>query len=79
MKREFKSQPEVLAAIDELIDESKEDDGCNSSNEWMKLMDRGGLVFVKDTTYMVFQAIEMVVRSHFCKDGIHTISKSRLV
>lgn len=78
MRKEFKSSPEVLVAIDELIDESKGkgDNGSDNTNDWMKLMDRGGLIFVKDITYMAFQAIEMVVRKYFCRERVEKVSPS---
>ena len=76
MRKEFKSNPEILAAIDELIDDSKGegDEGLDWSNDWMKLVSRGGLLFVKDTTYMVFHAMELVVRKHFCKELVAKLS-----
>ena len=76
MRKEFKSNPEVLAAIDELIDDhdGEGEEGADCSNDWMKLASRGGLIFVKDTTYMVFHAMELVVRKHFCKEKVEKLS-----
>lgn len=42
MRREFNSNPEVLAAIDELIDVSNGEEGSlDGSNNWVKLASRG--------------------------------------
>ena len=47
-----KFNTDVLAAIDELIDFSYgEEEDLDCSNNWMKLATRGGLIFVKNTTY----------------------------
>ena len=53
---------EVLAAIDELVDESEGegDEGSDNSRDWMKLVNHGGLFFVNDITYMTFHANEIV-------------------
>ena len=78
MRKEFKSNLEVLAAIDELIDlNDGEEEGLDCSNIWMKLASCGGLLFVKDTTYMVFHAMELVVRKHFCKDRVEKLTPGR--
>lgn len=75
MRKEFNYNPEVLAAIDELIDVSDgEEEGFDGSSNWVKLANRGGLVFVKDTTYMVFYAMELVVRKHFCKERVEKLA-----
>ena len=79
-KKEFKSNPDVLAAIDELIDDSNGDESSDCSNDWMKLASRGGLHFVKDNTYMVFHAMEMVLRTYLCKDQVEKLTPgSRLM
>ena len=36
---------------------------CGSDKEWLKLMDRGGLYHVKETTFQLFCSIESQVRS----------------
>ena len=56
MRKEFKSNPDVLAAIEELIDDSngEGDEGSDCSNDWTKLASHGGLLFMKDTTYYGF-------------------------
>ena len=52
MWKKFKFNTDVLAAIDELIDFSYgEEEDLDCSNNWMKLATRGGLIFVKNTTY----------------------------
>ena len=84
MRKEFQSNPEVLAAIDELIDDSngEGDEGSDCSNDWTKLACRGGLLFVKDTTYRVFHAMELVVRKQFCKEQVKQLqpgSRSMLI
>jgi hypothetical protein len=73
-------------AIDELIDDSngEGDEGSDCSNDWTKLASRGGLLFVKDTTYMymAFYAMELVVRKQFCKEQVEQLlpgSRSMLI
>ena len=76
MRKEFNYKPEVLAAIDELIDDhdGEGEEGADCSNDWMKLASHGGLIFVKYTTYMVFHVMELVVRKHFCKEKVQILS-----
>lgn len=83
MKKEFESNPDILAAaIDELIDDSNGDESSDYSNDWMKLASPGALHFVNDNMYMVFHAMEMVVRTYFCKKQVEKLqpgSRSMLV
>ena len=76
MKKEYKSNPEVLLAIDELVDDNngEGDEGSDYSNEWTKLTSRGGLIFIKDATCIAFHAMEVVVRQYFCKEKVDKLS-----
>ena len=67
MKKKYQSNPELLECVDELTDDSSED-GDHFSSEWTKVASRGGLLYIKDTVYFVFQAMEMVVRQYFLKE-----------
>ena len=43
--------------------ECEDNDGREeSSDAWSNLIDRGGLWYVSDATFMVFQSVEEVVR-----------------
>ena len=39
--------------------------GDSPSSHWVDIVDRGGLVRVKEGTYMLFCAMEAEVREHF--------------
>ena len=39
--------------------------------KWTKAIDRGGLIHVDDTVYMVFAEIELVVRRHLKTKKAH--------
>jgi len=63
--------PDMLECIDELIDEGESSD---ATNDWTKLTSRGGLLHVKDSTYLVFHAMELVVRQFFRKNRINQLT-----
>ena len=75
--------PRVCTLVPFIDDSNGEgDEGSDCSNDWTKLASRGGLLFVKDTTYMVFHAMELVVRKHFCKERVEKLlpgSRSMLI
>ena len=55
---------DIALCVNELTD----DDGQGSSDwssEWTKLVSRGGLVHIKDTNYMVFRTMELLVQQYF--------------
>ena len=54
---------DLIICVDDLT--TDEQDGLFDETEtWMNLLDRGGLVHVKDETYNVFHAMEEEVRNH---------------
>ena len=65
MKNKFATtDSDIALCVNELID----DDGQGSSDwssEWTKLVSRGGLVHIKDTTYMVFRTMDLLVQQYF--------------
>ena len=42
-----------------------DDEGDSRSSNWVDIVDRGGLVRVKEGTYMLFCVMEAEVREHF--------------
>lgn len=48
-------------------------EGCESrahiSEQWTDLMDRGGLTHISDTTFSLFAAMEVELRSHLRADN----------
>ena len=63
LKKKFITNTTMIECIDELVDHDSED-RSDSTSEWTQLASRGGLVQVKDSTYRVFHAMELVVRQH---------------
>ena len=58
----------MMECINDLIDD--EEASLDPSTEWTKLASHGWLLHIKDTTYDVFHAIELVVRQFFTKGYI---------
>lgn len=55
---------EMILCLTELIkDKSSTREACETDEEWKKKIDRGGLCYVKETTFQLFCAIEYQVRS----------------
>ena len=76
-KLEKSSHPHKDELIDSIADlyRTSPDDSGDSSDEdrstvWLKAIDRGGLCHVTDATFLVFQAMEMVVRNHLNKTHV---------
>ena len=46
------------------LGDNDEDDDERESEEWMRAIDRGGLIFVSDKLYMMFQTMELELRKH---------------
>ena len=51
-----------------------EDDDEDSSSDWTKLVDRGGLFRVNNLTYSFFEAVENIVRQHLQVKRIKDVS-----
>ena len=51
-------------AVDGLIQKDREYIAETSSNEWIKLIDRGGLVHVTEECHQLFVSIELITRHH---------------
>ena len=59
-KSNHPSKKDLMIGIDDLCC----DDDEEGAKEWVELIDRGGLCHVKDETYQLFYAMELVVRQH---------------
>ena len=62
---------ELVLCLMELT-KNKDSDKCDSAEEWTVKVDRGGLWYVKNTTYLLFVAIEEEVRK--CLKQLFTVS-----
>ncbi len=58
----------MLLCLMDLCDDSEEEGAATWTSEWVNAIDRGGLCHVSDGTYMVFQEMEVVLRSTYNKD-----------
>ena len=57
-----KNKQELINCVQEMAEGA--DESTDSSTEWVRAVDRGGLIHVNDSTYNVFAEIELVVRKH---------------
>ena len=67
---------------DESIDYSEDEEASPqqqqpSSSDWIDLVDRGGLLHVNTETFMLFTAIEGVVRSHYRVDNLKAVTDGK--
>lgn len=53
----------ILCLMELLKDKSSSGEVCETDEEWMKRIDRGGLCCVKETTFQLFCAIEYQIRA----------------
>ena len=50
----------------------------DESNEWVVIIDRGGLVHIKESTYILFESTEKVVQQTINNEP-HNITKCSLI
>ena len=65
MRNKFATTDSDIALCD---NELTNDDGQGSSDwssDWTKLVSRGGLVHIKDTTYTVYRTMKLLVKQYF--------------
>jgi hypothetical protein len=67
---------ELVLGIMDLLECQGDDDGDESSEAWLNSIDRGGLWYVSDETFMVFRSMEEVVRQHLRKTSVHILASS---
>ena len=58
-----------------LMDLCDEDDDTSGSADWVHAVDRGGLVHVSESTYLLFQRMELIIRTVFNTDTVHTMTE----
>ncbi len=58
-----------------LMDLCDEDEEVSSSADWVHAVDRGGLVRVSESTFMLFERMELIVRSMFNTDMVRTMTE----
>ena len=54
------------------------DEQLSNTEDWTKLIDRGGLTHVNDNTYMLFHSMELEVRKHL-KSSVTSTQKKQIV
>ena len=64
----------LLNCLEGLLADEGED-AATSSVDWVDVVDRGGLLHVKEGTYMLFCAMEKEVREHFRMDSITNMTE----
>lgn len=62
---------------DENDDDDDEDHSTTQDQEWVNLVDRGGLWHISENTFMVFRALEEGVWKHFSKPTARGLSVGR--
>lgn len=60
----------LLVCLMDLCDEVKD---VSSSADWVRAADRGGLVHVSETTYLLFKRMELIIRSIYNTDTVWTM------
>ena len=63
-KSKHPSKGDLLIGIGDLCCDDNDEDDENDAKEWEELIDRGGLCHIKDETYQLFHAMELLVRQH---------------
>lgn len=82
LKRE-KASEELFLSLDELIDDTEHtaneivedsDDDDDDTKHWIRLSNRGGLIFVTDEAFTFFSTIEQVIRHYLRVDRVKELS-----
>ena len=58
-----------------LTDLTDEDDELSCSADWMHAVDRGGFVHVSEATYLLFERMELHIRSLYNTDNVRRMSE----
>ena len=58
-----------------LMDLCDEDDDTSGSADWVHAVDRGGLVRVSESIYLLFERMELIIRTVFNTDTVHTMTE----
>ena len=56
------------------MDPCDEDDNTSGSADRVHAIDRGGLVHVSESTYLLFERMELIIRMVFNTDTVHTMT-----
>lgn len=71
---------ELILCVMELLEDENDDDEDHSptqDQEWVNLVDRGGLWHISESTFIVFRALEEGGRKHFSKPTARGLSVGR--
>ena len=68
---------ELILCVMELLQDDDEDNSTTDDQEWVNLVDRGGLWHISENTFMVFRALEEGIRKHFKKIAARGLSVGR--
>ena len=66
------NKQQLLSCVEGLLG----DDNDAPSVDWVDVVDRGGLLHIKEGTYMLFYAMEEEVREHFHLSKISQLAES---
>ena len=73
------NKPSLAACLHALLEDEprrvENSDRVSSSINWIKAVDRGDLLHVKEGTYMLFIAMEEVVREHLHVNKMHAMTE----
>ena len=64
---------DIQLCLLDLLDDGDEEGG--ESNEWIELINRGGLTLVNNTTFEIFVAMEYELRKHIHQGTTHDLDK----
>ena len=60
----MKRKKELKLCLIELLEESGEDEEYSQSNDWISIVDRGGLNYITNNTFMLMCSLEVTVKHH---------------
>ena len=67
----------LIRCFNNLIDDNPQHEG-SLTTDWITLIDRGGLCHVKETTFLLFNAVEEETREHFKTSQVTNITNRQV-
>ena len=75
MKKESEKAAEFVECLSNMAIEGEESDYYVYTMEWLKTVDRGGLFYVSESTFLFFRAVELATQA-FLPNHLHSSSES---
>lgn len=69
LKKQVSRDEEVVVALNDLVESV--DQEAEESEEWLGSIDRGGLIYITNSTFQCLCAIEYALRRHMCLKHAH--------